>query len=63
MKIEFTKDHIEHIKGDKAEVKEGLANYLISVGAAKVAKDKEKVEDIKPVSKKEFVDGKEKKEK
>ena len=42
MKIEFLKPHLNNKEGDKVELEDGIANYLIKMGAAKEAKDKPK---------------------
>ncbi len=47
MKIEYLKDHVENKQGDKVDVDEDLARYLIAVGAAKEAKKEVKKEDPK----------------
>lgn len=46
MKIEYLKDHVENKQGDKVDVDEDLARYLIAVGAAKEGKEVKK-EDLK----------------
>ncbi len=52
MKIQFLKDHLDNKDGDKVDVSDDLANYLIRMGAAKEMK-KEKVEKTKTKEKKE----------
>ena len=42
MKIEFLKQHLDNKQGDQVELEDGIANYLIKMGAAKEHKEKPK---------------------
>ncbi len=54
MKIQFLKQHLDNKEGDKVELEDGIANYLIKMGAAKAATAKEAKD--KPKEKKQLSD-------
>lgn len=59
MKIKFLKDHLQHKKGDTANVNDWRANYWIKTGVAEKAAEKKQK---KAPAKKEDKNGKPKSE-